>query len=257
MSLIYHYTSLDALYNIIEGMVLPDDSKDDVILLLRATHYAFLNDSTEGALLPQALEDLGVSRSTIALALLNTGKKYALSFSRKGDDLNMWRAYSKDGTGVSLGFDENLLRREIESQDQNTTCLKKNLEECKYIDTEGLKNIIAKRTEYQQYKANKSLKLITNLFLDMLKYKHSAYAEEQEVRVSFIGALQEKYKLSSNTLVPYQEIKIPLPILKTIRFGPKVDFEKMEYSTRNMLKNKVGENRMNHIELEKSDIPYV
>jgi hypothetical protein len=38
---------------------------------------------------------------------LNKWWSYLICFSKDGDVLSQWRAYSKDGTGVSIGFNEN------------------------------------------------------------------------------------------------------------------------------------------------------
>lgn len=57
--ILYHYTSLDALFSIITNIDYEDES--NVSFTLRATHASFLNDLNEGRLLSEALRKLGVS----------------------------------------------------------------------------------------------------------------------------------------------------------------------------------------------------
>lgn len=90
-----------------------------------------------------------------------------------------------------------------------------------------------------------------------LKYKHPCFHDEKEARVIIVGALQEKYRISKHSIVPYQELSFPVTLLKEIWFGPKADFERNRFSVANMLKNKLGEVHMKHIRFEKSELPYV
>lgn len=72
-----------------------------------------------------------------------------------------------------------------------------------------------------------------------------------------MGALQEKYRVSKHSIVPYQELSFPVTLLKEIWFGPKADFERNRFSVANMLKNKIGEVHMTHIDFKNSELPYV
>ena len=119
MSMLYHDTTIEALFSIIEQMTILSDidesgqKKEHWVLPLRATHIGFLNDSTEGNLLPCALAEMNVSQKAVKSAVLQNGKQYVLSFSKKKDDLNMWRSYSDDGYGGRLGFDRDGLEKHV------------------------------------------------------------------------------------------------------------------------------------------------
>ena len=105
MNMLCHYTTIEALFSIIEQMTILSDidesgqKRENWVLPLRATHIGFLNDSIEGNLLPHALAGMKVSQEAVKSAMLQNGKQYVLSFSKKKDDLNMWRSYSDDGYG--------------------------------------------------------------------------------------------------------------------------------------------------------------
>ena len=99
--LIYHYTNINALLSILNGIKV--EKNGTPVLTLRATNINYLNDYSEGQLLPRVLDKMGISIPE------QLGDIYITSFSNSFDSLSMWRGYAKDGEGVALCFDKSLL----------------------------------------------------------------------------------------------------------------------------------------------------
>lgn len=265
MSMLYHYTTIEALFSIIEQIRTETDidecgrRNEHWVLPLRATHIGFLNDSTEGNLLPCALAEMNVSQKAVKSAVLQNGKQYVLSFSKKKDDLNMWRSYSDDGYGVMLGFDRDGLEKHVNElyKNDNPMSLVMPVVDCEYIDNEKISAELADDKDLEEYRAKGNILALSRVLENSLKYKHPCFHDEKETRVIIVGALQEKYRVSKHSIVPYQELSFPVTLLKEIWFGPKADYERNRFSVANMLKNKLGEVYMKHIRFEKSELPYV
>ena len=265
MSMLYHYTTIGALFSIIDQMCVRTDidaggqEKECWVMSLRATHIGFLNDTTEGNILPQVLAGIGVSQQALSRALLENGKQYVLSFSNRKDDLNMWRSYSDDGYGVMLAFDRVGFEKHIKElyQKDNPMALAMPVVDCEYIDNDKIRNKLNGDVDLNKFQKQGDVLALSRVLENSLKYKHPCFHDEEETRVIIFGALREKYSIGNHSIIPYQELAIPLGLLTEIIFGPKLDFERNKFSVENMLKNKVGEAHMRHISFEKSMIPYM
>lgn len=122
--IIYHYTTWEVLFNGVLN-VNNHDSNGNSCLILRAYSVNYMNDRSEGLLLP-----LGVAnrereviqerygRDTIQNPLLqhrydiwqrgaeqHKQKRFSISFSHENDSLPMWNYYGFNGKGICLGFD--------------------------------------------------------------------------------------------------------------------------------------------------------
>ena len=263
--MLYHYTTIEALFSIIE-QIRTETNIDECgrrnehwVLPLRATHIGFLNDSTEGNLLPCALAEMNVSQKAVKSAVLQNGKQYVLSFSKKKDDLNMWRSYSDDGYGVMLVFDREGVERHVDElyKKDNPMSLAMPVVDCDYVGNEEISAKLIDYKDLAEYQASGNILALSRVLENSLKYKHPCFHNEKETRVIIVGALQEKYRISKHSIVPYQELTFPVTLLKEIWFGPKADYERNRFSVANMLKNKLGEVYMKHIRFEKSKLPYV
>jgi hypothetical protein len=237
--LLYHYTSEEDLKGIIEN--------DN----LRATHVRFLNDWTEfreaftenyvrtliesfRAELPKDLAD--AAREVIDRVLSNrvqeirgiiessdsTNETFVCSFTSApsqdsgdpGDRLSQWRGYAHSSQGFSLGFDKNLLKKQVEINNKKA---KASLLECIYGDDEKIsffqelgRTAAAQFNELrrsnapvpssfvtlrpnasEEYKKSsyyflKSLSLATaKFFTTAARIKHSGFREECEWRIIF------------------------------------------------------------------------
>ncbi len=105
--IVYHYCSLETFKNIIanKSLWLCDVQKS--------------NDSKECMALPECIKELAVEQNLretyppeqrklfdrfINFLGHSVRHTYTICFSRKRDDLNQWRGYASDGTGLCIGF---------------------------------------------------------------------------------------------------------------------------------------------------------
>lgn len=131
-NIVYHYTSIDALWHLIESI---KDSKNKDCFIFRATHIMFMNDPQEFIYGQKILRDVffeieneleiddehrlsGIwdkaekdsqnkDMSLLNYLKNNTEIPYVISFSRLEDNLPMWLNYGNSGKGVNLVFEDN------------------------------------------------------------------------------------------------------------------------------------------------------
>ena len=159
--LVYHYTSIETLEKILSAT-----SKENPVVMLRATHSNFLNDGTENTLgcmiLPKCIrqieEDLNVAEKDRISFLFEDLRfiqyavdhqkmfddhaevlhsNFVISFSKDADSLVMWSMYGNKGDGVALGFETDELEPVKDSQDDILMNYFK--EECLYWSDEDIK----------------------------------------------------------------------------------------------------------------------
>lgn len=237
---LYHYTSIEAVLAIIKSL----DNKYDEYnnITLRATHVSFLNDLTEGCLLPKALASCGIPKRTMSIVLCCPGYPFILSFSELNDDLNMWRCYARDGKGVSLSFDTTSFCQNSEIR----------LEKCIYITPEALKDKILSRCDVEELRQTENTLPLGRFLQDACNYKDSSFHAEKEWRIIKSGPIDD-FRTREETIIPYAEIKVPKEALVSIVLGPKCVFDKNAFSL-NRLLYKYG---MGHVRIEQSAIPLV
>lgn len=207
--LIYHYTTTEAIFNILKTGK------------LQLSPLAGLNDKSEINLINN---------------FMGANKPYAEYYnsffvfccSKRQDDLNQWRLYGDDGKGVMLTF-------KIDSQNNNNDHT--NISNIFY-DINFFRVFKKKREEFKkQYNFSFGLYEI-----DRWKYffKDSKFKDEEEVRIINLKYKQPndddflKFKLNSyKMIVPYQEFALDrkiflnedlnfLPVkLTAITLGPK------------------------------------
>ncbi len=119
--LLYHCTSIDTLNAILNNYKHnePDGAKCDSLdyysFILRATHWKYFNDPMEYSFLFQKLNQYFKSDKhlsayieplNVALGAASSfaGMPYIISLSKSRDNLDMWRSYSQNGTGVAIGL---------------------------------------------------------------------------------------------------------------------------------------------------------
>jgi hypothetical protein len=106
--LLYHYTDQKGLLGIF----------GDKEKCIWATHYRYLNDTSEGQivarLLLQELAGRGdvdaISQAKSISSEIASENVYVTSFSGSGNLLSQWRAYSGDSGGYSIGFSRRYLK---------------------------------------------------------------------------------------------------------------------------------------------------
>lgn len=201
----YHYTTIAGCLSIITSR------------RIWLTDYRFLNDKQE---LKQGLTEFlshlpdgkrGAFEKAFSFHSLST-HHCVLSMSKSPKILSQWRAYADDGTGVAIGFNEQMLKyRKI------------NLVECKYENHESYaRGLVEKHAsfidEVHQAKLDcpdggsfltwisQHITDFTAVVEDLIALKNPAFTEEQEVRAVWSrdrGAA--KMRISGQLMVPYTE----------------------------------------------------
>ncbi|QJP34196.1 DUF2971 domain-containing protein [Nonlabens sp. Ci31] len=278
---VYHYTSLETLYNII-------NEASETHLTLRATHVDFLNDFTEHTIAVDLLKkalikyDTGLNgrRSKDLATMLNDKRMsffrisefdemylHIISFSEHGDSLPMWNTYSNKSNGVALGFDKVKLKKFALSKGYK-------LESCVY-DAKIYEDYLSQNIQKIHASINVSsysIGFTSDLELSVLKehYKYlpilkdKSYKYEEERRLIIPVKIKEKDTLKFHTtdtlLKPYREILIPFEYLTEIVLGPCLSSEKLSTALALFLgqkKKKLSrEKNPEKIYLRKSECPY-
>lgn len=176
MSTLYHYTKLDTLSGILR--------KDG--LCFWGSRYDSMNDPTDvtyakNRLLPQLID---LAKKHNGVYNYEDAYPYIVSFSKKQDDLNMWRFYSAE---VAIIVDEEKLHDARIVTDEKDDKKSKNpslvtLKEVRYASEKGISKAAVKLYDEAPKNENYS---ITDIFnLEVFPFiKNKAYKMEGEVRL--------------------------------------------------------------------------
>lgn len=165
---------------------------------------------------------------------LTRGEPYLLSFSEHPDDLSMWRGYGKDGTGLSIGFDLNMLKQ-YEKETDNILVIKCDYvhdrvisDLSKYWDKE-YKNFIIYE-DRNQVGLNDSGSLILSIPNLCFQTKSKSYLMEKEWRLckNEYDEKNVKFFVKGNLIVPFVEYQFDRSIIKKIIIGPSSNIELVE-----------------------------
>lgn len=279
---VYHYTSLDAFYNILA------DVKEDFFTFRAGSVYT-MNDVQEMKLgyeylkeyLPKVEKRLGIKEEDKLFNMFKDVKKnenisekfgewlinddltnFVVSFSSSPNILPMWTLYGGNGAGVCLEFSPYLI-----SEYYNDNNIDKNLriKECVYNE-DDIRELMMR-----------DISVVYKLFLNMnnkdqrlnpltkVKYlatmcgiigayvKHPCFEYEQEVRMNVFRRINEwKYGESRNgNRIIYVNAPIPLKALKNVIIGPAADMNRIRNALNMSLRIKGI-----HIDPIQSTIPY-
>ena len=284
--LLYHYTTMDTFYSMIEHSLYPKG--DDVVpthLIMWAGYYSYQNDSTECELyfkgLKKAIQAYSKNTSRNLMEEYNKcvsdPKKdlgiYLISFSEQEDDLTMWRGYGQNGDGISLGFNFNKLPGsqlmhlydkndpEANSQQVDDRLINRTdfPEKCIYTEPNNIKienEVYDKTLRILQEEDNEFKDIILSLInsKEAPKYKHIKYAAEKEHRI-IKKKIISKFRIGRNGLpIPYIEVGIPLNCLQKIIIGPCLESSQAETRLKKYLLTKGDD--IEHIDIITSQIPY-
>lgn len=209
--LIYHYTSVDSLFNGIITKNVEDESK---AISLMATDTEYLNDPKENEMNAKAIEILStldsddiskeLAKFIVDLKTSISKHDFITSFSLAVDSLPMWSLYAKKGEGIALGFDISTL---IEGDKIILPCLydKKQLINYRRDLLLCAKEKIKQKLQHKPDNEDYSLALfpLLNIFLSRL-YKDSSYEYEQEYRFIDFDDDDIQYRSSNNLIIPYR-----------------------------------------------------
>lgn len=263
-SVLYHYTRLENLQNIIRT------GDKGVELVFWLTHFRQLNDAAEGAALDKTIADLIPEWGINPIPDM-----YVLSLCGSKENLPLWKEYANDAKGIAIALDSNIILN-------NTADLKKEIVKCEYGETENLNAIrqsikdldlyiesdegkarIANMFNYERFPELRNyphnrwiLKMgeIKRFFKPLLAFKAPCYYYEDEYRLTVDGFYAEriKYHVKGDRLIEYREYHIDIKALKGIYLGSNNTEDTAEYIRRFIrnfeLKQDVMVNRV--------DLPY-
>ena len=245
--LLYHYTNIDALLNIL---------KTKQIWL---THISQMNDSSEGKLiLERAKGNRKYEKRYYQLLLKNS---YLCSFSHFGNLLSQWRAYGDVNIGFSRESLEDASRfiEDMNGEKHDTSGVQ--FFDCEYVNEEEpmfnevieavikrLKKIPLRPPKSDPFEKQRELLAIGLL---CFRYKHSGFKEESESRIfaylwnrkPFINGKKKyiKYRFDSNSI-------------KRIVIGPS---KKKQYNIER-IQDLIDRNKeYKNIEIRESGIPFI
>lgn len=290
MSLIYHFTSVDAFL----GM-LKDFSTENKNLKMWATSAMFLNDPSEYEygkevsrnLLREIEDELEIDEKERLSNHMYSGEMknfftqlekdsssrpkavydsipYVISFSLESDILPMWTSYGKNGNGIAIGINREALEQHLDSLDDNQPFTIRNCYyDCESNEWQAIKNSIKYQYELMLQIANggdegivlvKQIDIIRLLNNQLSPFiKHEGYRYEREVRGKVYKAKEIKFRESRGSLIPYVEVDIPISCIEKIIIGPTADAERMRISLEILMRSRsIGGN----IEIVSSEIPY-
>jgi len=275
MNILYHYTTLDGLYGIIENNC------------IHATHISYLNDPSEEKYFEYILNKLlNVNKEaeyTYEILydapyeiIFDNYEKYIISFCELPDSLSMWNYYSK-GNGFNLGFQLNNMidrsRKIIDFKLLETKIVYNEEDQLKILSDylsehqNSAKKFEELKRELENSKTKKNNiysieqdKLIAN-FMDGLsvikkKFKHPSYSDEREVRL--IIETSDKFnqifyrKTLKGCLIPF--IKIPITLNNDII---SITLHPLQNKLGiNGLKHFIKNKKLFHIQIKESEIPF-
>lgn len=206
-ALFYHYTNVAGAFSILRSRS------------FWMTDYRFLNDKHEllhgYKLFLNGLDER--SRKAVESAFFWHGRfthHCVLSLSRSPRILSQWRAYANDGTGIALGFSEEILKFasielkpcHYESHEVYAATLNENHKVLvDKISTAREENLAD--NDFADW-VRENGKLICPLIRDLIALKNPAFAEEQEVRaIRSVEYGEASVRVSGALLVPYVETK--------------------------------------------------
>lgn len=229
-SLIYHYTSLDAML----GIVRPDS------IIMWATHYQYLNDRDEIAKGVEAMK-----KHEGALHASQFENLFIISFSTNEDDLSMWHMYSAGYSGCILGFRNNKIggnrvkcaycEEDAEKSLENTEKLL-NKGAVSIIDENGTISCGSRSLLNGFMKSFVMTGIITSTAIGL---KNKEFAFEKEVRI-FVDLEEEnshiiKYRKRKSEIIPYIECLIEKDALAEIWIPNNEATERTKRSLERML----------------------
>lgn len=273
---VYHYSTWDVLF---KG-ILSSENVSCKRAVLRAYSVNYMNDTSEGLIMPQKLSDaedrsLEGAESIIVTkdgsevrcpaikhpfyirrkfmeeqnAYKNKQKLFSVSFSKTSDSLPMWSYYGHDGQGLAIGFDA----AQIVNQGYD-------LIECIY-DAENIQKLSEYIFDSWRCSSEQHPQTIP---LDIIS-KDSHFEYEKECRIPLRQHYGQccitkrdqfhpiKYDIKRGVISPYVEVFIPIEAIREIWIGPTNNIALAEDSLKGWLES-IG---MTWVKIKKSSAPLI
>jgi len=242
MNTIYHYTDLNGFLNII---------KNKKLWLSDARN---LNDSHEldwfNNKLDKKIENTNFGPFNDVMDKFrdeykdHKTKQYICSFSKEADLLSQWRAYSEDGSGVSIGFNDNAFVDLLEGNDPlfapKTSIRLKDVDyEESAVNIQISKIVESVKSLFIELEDKKHKETIGKAILHAFTlpifnqsscFKNSAFKEENEVRLIYMQCddlnqfeyiSDVDFRVSAGTITSYVDFTFPKESVVEIVLGPK------------------------------------
>lgn len=264
---VYHYTSLDALFN---GILL-EQPVNGMQICLWASSVLCVNDTQEVRIAFDFVRDHIVkiedANDDVSMMTEMLADYYVTSFSLLRDSLLMWQRYAKNATGVSICFDVNVLRQSA----------KDSLIKCVYLKPEVLDKIRSYMKDskpvsctFGQFalvcfvllvglsKSKDRDKVVGRIsaFLEFLmSLKNRDYIDENEVRLFVVeqNTNAKSRVREQKDIVEYVERFFPKEAVVEIMVGPNnLDKEKTALFIKRYL-DRIG---MSHVKVTTSGVHY-
>jgi hypothetical protein len=289
---LYHYTSLNGLISIIENQT------------IYCTNLDFLNDKKEFkhgvSLILSVIEKLKqenyepniLNKVEQNLDRISKSERFVTCFSKNGDLLSQWRAYTNQGKGVAIGFDFRNFKYSI-----NQTVFGRHIEYDENYQQQVIEELIRIIIEF--FKSRKEIIdwedfgfewLVNTVIIEFLQvkissYKSHSFQEEQEYRFEYEidGTMIKKrdeeifFRASDTLIIPYIKLKakykkfiedkekgkyddygeypsfaIDKLPIKEIVIGPSLDFDSVKRGIEELL----YKFEYKEVKIIKSEIPY-
>lgn len=207
---LYHYTSKTGFLGIIKNKT------------LWASEILFMNDSKESKIPYEIFEELlslekksdvkeKLKKENVTFDFNDFYKSfegfgyYVISFSEKKDDLNQWRLYGDNASGMCIEFNSCYLLKTLNECNQNKIELKK----CIYNKNEQIHRI-QKLIDSIKFENIPIYSVIPKLLKLSTYFKHESFKDEQEWRIVIenVKRTQKNTRCGKNLFIPYCEAKI-------------------------------------------------
>lgn len=268
---IYHYTTIEALTN---GIIVNNAIKYKEICLW-ASNCEYMNDPDEvktgyqflnkiiGSYLDNKENLPYVSEYDYTIK----DKIFITSFSTQNDSLPMWKMYGKDGKGIALGIDKEIITKVykpliykcIYNSDKHIREIsqilkpKKITRDSNIYDSEELKKGLEKILETAISGIIGVINdIVTTLAYSIFLVKNKDYSYEDEIRLYTIAEENIAFRCKNDLIIPYINVFLPKEALKEIWIGPTNDLNRTNKSLRTFLDAK----GFNNVKIFKSNIHY-
>lgn len=247
--ILYHYSSVKALFN--EILIRKPVSKDKAISLF-ATDSHYLNDVSEielgKSMMREVFDKMKISSydriidEIVALERMNI-----ISFSKEHDSIPMWSTYGNKGDGIALGFDSQVLKKNLRficpclySKDATEESLRRLMDYyfAKKHSADDVGEII--------------LQIIVVCTIILGQIKNSYYEYEKEVRFITLPLQKPEFRLKNNLIIPYIRVFLPHEALRRVVIGPNLDRQLTASSIRDYIRS-IG---YKDVEIIQSDAPF-
>lgn len=242
--MIYHYTNVNAFFNIIKSnhlRLMPSIFTNDPYDCFwpKVVFDKVCND-----LMKDELTDIQRNNLDLYFYYLQGGNlsltpiKYFACFSKERDSLALWNRYGQNAKGIVLCFDDSRFNVKQEIPTGVNAAGTFNLVDMIYdvkAQYEFAKLFISlfKDKPIKDISFNEQLQASSFLYVMYTSFKNTAFSDEKELRLLFIPCLNDKvsksfsdyislnYSSNNERVIKFYDYKFPKESLKEIILGPE------------------------------------